>query len=205
MCRSTCFSRRPTRQPVVGCSILPKPGPVFHPRAAPRHRPGVPIHQPAPARKSRPTNPRRRFCVSPTSTAMCSPRHPVMERLADRSCREQGFCHPCGGRGVTPASIIRAAWDPDASRACRRTWLSRSATAHWSCPLDPRAARCSARRCCRCSSNQAVFGMDPQSAVEAPRFASYSWPELTLPHTYRPGARCVEPGMKRTNCERWVT
>ena len=27
--------------------------------------------------------------------------------------------------------------------------------------------------------NQAVFGMDPQSAVEAPRFASYSWPEST--------------------------
>ena len=40
--------------------------------------------------------------------------------------------------------------------------------------------------------NQAVFGMDPQSAVEAPRFASYSWPELTLPHNYRPGVLCVE-------------
>jgi gamma-glutamyltranspeptidase/glutathione hydrolase len=40
--------------------------------------------------------------------------------------------------------------------------------------------------------NQAVFGMDPQSAVEAPRFASYSWPESTLPHPYRPGRLCVE-------------
>ncbi len=40
--------------------------------------------------------------------------------------------------------------------------------------------------------NQAVFGMDPQSAVEAPRFASYSWPESTLPHSYRPGVLCVE-------------
>jgi gamma-glutamyltranspeptidase/glutathione hydrolase len=40
--------------------------------------------------------------------------------------------------------------------------------------------------------NQAVFGMDPQSAVEAPRFASFSWPESTLPHTYRPGVLCVE-------------
>jgi gamma-glutamyltranspeptidase/glutathione hydrolase len=44
--------------------------------------------------------------------------------------------------------------------------------------------------------NQAVFGMDPQSAVEAPRFASYSWPESTLPHTYRPGVLCVEPGIE---------
>jgi gamma-glutamyltranspeptidase/glutathione hydrolase len=40
--------------------------------------------------------------------------------------------------------------------------------------------------------NQVVFDMDPQSAVEAPRFASYSWPESTLPHKYRPGALCVE-------------
>ena len=40
--------------------------------------------------------------------------------------------------------------------------------------------------------NQAVFGMDPQSAAEAPRFASQSWPESTLPHTYRPGVLCVE-------------
>lgn len=43
--------------------------------------------------------------------------------------------------------------------------------------------------------NQAVFGMDPQSAVEAPRFASYSWPESTLPHNYRPGVLCVEDGL----------
>jgi gamma-glutamyltranspeptidase/glutathione hydrolase len=40
--------------------------------------------------------------------------------------------------------------------------------------------------------NQAVFDMDPQSAVEAPRFASFSWPESTLPHAYRPGLLCIE-------------
>ncbi len=40
--------------------------------------------------------------------------------------------------------------------------------------------------------NQVVFGMDPQSACEAPRFASYSWPKSALPHNYRPGVLCVE-------------
>jgi gamma-glutamyltranspeptidase / glutathione hydrolase len=40
--------------------------------------------------------------------------------------------------------------------------------------------------------NQVVFGMDPQSACEAPRFASYSWPESASPHSYRPGHLCVE-------------
>ncbi len=38
----------------------------------------------------------------------------------------------------------------------------------------------------------AVFNMDPQSAVEAPRVASASWPESTLPHVYRPGLLYVE-------------
>ena len=40
--------------------------------------------------------------------------------------------------------------------------------------------------------NQVVFGMDPQSACEAPRVASYSWPESALPHSYRPGHLCIE-------------
>jgi gamma-glutamyltranspeptidase/glutathione hydrolase len=40
--------------------------------------------------------------------------------------------------------------------------------------------------------NMAVFGMDPQSAVEAPRFASYSWPASALPHAYEAGRLAVE-------------
>jgi gamma-glutamyltranspeptidase/glutathione hydrolase len=35
--------------------------------------------------------------------------------------------------------------------------------------------------------NMAVFGMDPQRAVEAPRFASYGWPASAVPHSYSPG------------------
>ena len=46
--------------------------------------------------------------------------------------------------------------------------------------------------------NIAVFDMDPQSAVEAPRFASYSWPESTLPHTYRPGQLNLEADLGAT-------
>jgi len=40
--------------------------------------------------------------------------------------------------------------------------------------------------------NMAVFDMDPQSAVEAPRMASASWPESALPHAYLPGRLKVE-------------
>ena len=40
--------------------------------------------------------------------------------------------------------------------------------------------------------NMFVFGMDPPSAVEAPRFASYSFPSSFEPHAYSPGRLCVE-------------
>lgn len=40
--------------------------------------------------------------------------------------------------------------------------------------------------------NVAVFGMDPQQAVEAPRFASYSWPASVVPHDYKPGVLRIE-------------
>ena len=40
--------------------------------------------------------------------------------------------------------------------------------------------------------NILVFGMGPQAAVEAPRFASYSWPASALPHTYHPARLNVE-------------
>jgi gamma-glutamyltranspeptidase / glutathione hydrolase len=52
--------------------------------------------------------------------------------------------------------------------------------------------------------NQVVFGMDPQSACEAPRFASYSWPESQLPHSYRPGHLCVEEDVGSATCEALV-
>ena len=37
-----------------------------------------------------------------------------------------------------------------------------------------------------------VWGMDPQSAVEAPRFATYSFPSSDLPHDYIPGLLKIE-------------
>ena len=37
-----------------------------------------------------------------------------------------------------------------------------------------------------------VFEMNPQQAVEAPRFASYSFPDSFEPHSYSPGVLHVE-------------
>jgi gamma-glutamyltranspeptidase/glutathione hydrolase len=40
--------------------------------------------------------------------------------------------------------------------------------------------------------NIVVFGMDPQLAVEAPRIASYSFPDSFEPHAYFPSRLNVE-------------
>jgi len=40
--------------------------------------------------------------------------------------------------------------------------------------------------------NRIVFGMDPQAAVEAPRFATYSFPDSFEPHSIQPGRLVLE-------------
>ena len=40
--------------------------------------------------------------------------------------------------------------------------------------------------------NMTAFGMNPQQAVEAPRFATYSFPDSFEPHSYSPGLLYVE-------------
>jgi gamma-glutamyltranspeptidase/glutathione hydrolase len=45
--------------------------------------------------------------------------------------------------------------------------------------------------------NIAVFGMDPQSAVESPRFISWSFPNSREPHSYHPGLLMLEGRIAR--------
>ena len=44
--------------------------------------------------------------------------------------------------------------------------------------------------------NTLVFGMNPQEAIEAPRFASDSAPDSFYPHTYYPGRLSLESGFQ---------
>jgi len=46
--------------------------------------------------------------------------------------------------------------------------------------------------------NMTVFGMDPQSAVEAPRFGTYSYPASSEPHAYHAGMLKLESRYERT-------
>ncbi len=49
--------------------------------------------------------------------------------------------------------------------------------------------------------NVHAFGMDPQQAVEAPRFGSYGFPSSFEPHAYLPGRLNLEGGIHRETGE----
>jgi gamma-glutamyltranspeptidase/glutathione hydrolase len=46
--------------------------------------------------------------------------------------------------------------------------------------------------------NIAVFGMDVQEAIDAPRFRSLNWPDAFSPHAYRPGVIELEGPLGRS-------
>lgn len=46
-----------------------------------------------------------------------------------------------------------------------------------------------------------VFGMDPQAAIEAPRFATYSYPASSEPHNYHPGRLNLEARIDKATGE----
>jgi gamma-glutamyltranspeptidase/glutathione hydrolase len=49
--------------------------------------------------------------------------------------------------------------------------------------------------------NVNVFGMDVQTAIEAPRFATYSFPSSSEPHAYHPGRLNLESRIARSTGE----
>jgi gamma-glutamyltranspeptidase/glutathione hydrolase len=50
--------------------------------------------------------------------------------------------------------------------------------------------------------NLVVFGMDPQAAVEAPRFATYSFPDSFEPHSTQPGRLVLEARLPQALADR---
>jgi gamma-glutamyltranspeptidase/glutathione hydrolase len=50
--------------------------------------------------------------------------------------------------------------------------------------------------------NRIVFGMDPQAAVEAPRFATYSFPDSFEPHSILPGRLVLEARLPQELADR---
>src|SRR6185295_6740065 len=49
--------------------------------------------------------------------------------------------------------------------------------------------------------NVVLWGMDPQTAVEAPRFAGYSYPSSSEPHNYHPGRLNLESRIDKSTID----
>ncbi len=92
--------------------------------------------------------------------------------------------------GRPGASVVRSAGQAAAPDADGARWRSCPTAAP--CRSGRPAATCRRRRMLQVLLNITVFGMNPQQAVEAPRFASYSFPDSFEPHSYSPGLLYVE-------------
>ena len=51
--------------------------------------------------------------------------------------------------------------------------------------------------------NIAVHGMDPQKAIEEPRFATWNFPNSFWPHTYFPGRLDLEGRIDASTARNW--
>ncbi|MDP6346646.1 MAG: gamma-glutamyltransferase family protein [Alphaproteobacteria bacterium] len=67
----------------------------------------------------------------------------------------------------------------------------------WAMPFGTPGADVQIQAMMQTLLNIAVFGLNPQAAVEAPRFASYSFPQSFAPHAYHPGLLKMEGRIDR--------
>ena len=67
----------------------------------------------------------------------------------------------------------------------------------WALPLGTPGADVQCQAMAQTLLNMDAFEMNPQQAVEAPRFASYSFPQSFAPHAYHPGLLKLEGRIDR--------
>jgi gamma-glutamyltranspeptidase/glutathione hydrolase len=105
------------------------------------------------------------------------------------------------GTGLCPSSRGSQSWADPAHASCvapgKRPRLTPMAAIAIlpdgsSMPIGTPGGDVQAQAILQVLLNMTVFGMNPQQAVEAPRFASYSFPDSFEPHAYSPGLLYVE-------------
>jgi gamma-glutamyltranspeptidase/glutathione hydrolase len=105
------------------------------------------------------------------------------------------------GTGLCPSSRGSQSWTdpthPSCAAAGKRPRLTPMAAMAFlpdgsPMPLGTPGGDVQAQALLQVLLNMTVFGMNPQQAVEAPRLASYSFPDSFEPHSYSPGLLYVE-------------
>ena len=105
------------------------------------------------------------------------------------------------GTGLCPSSRGSQSWGDPAHPSCvapgkrpRLTPMAALAIARdgSAMPIGTPGGDVQAQALLQVLLNISIFGMTPQQAVEAPRFASYSFPDSFEPHSYSPGVLYIE-------------
>lgn len=105
------------------------------------------------------------------------------------------------GTGLCPSSRGSQSWTEEGHASClapgKRPRLTPSPAlaikpGSWMMPFGTPGGDVQSQAMLQVFLNIALFGMDPQTAVESPRIATYSFPDSFQPHSYFPGRLQVE-------------
>ncbi len=121
------------------------------------------------------------FSATPSDASSATPVIPGIG-LCPSSRGSQSWCDPTHPASVAPGKRPRLTPSPALALRNGKAYMPFGSPGN---DVQPQAML-------QVFLNIHVFGMDVQSAVEAPRFATYSYPTSSEPHTYNPGRLNLE-------------
>jgi len=126
------------------------------------------------------------FSATPSDASNATPVIPGTG-LCPSSRGSQSWCHPDHPASVAPGKRPRLTCSPAMALRDGKAYMPFGSPGN---DVQPQAML-------QVFLNLHVFGMDLQSAVEAPRFATYSFPSSSEPHTYLPARLNLENRVAR--------
>jgi gamma-glutamyltranspeptidase/glutathione hydrolase len=121
------------------------------------------------------------FSATPSDGSSSTPVIPGTG-LCPSSRGSQSWCDPAHPASVAPGKRPRLTPSPALALRNGRVYMPFGSPGN---DIQPQAML-------QVFLNVNVFGMDVQSAIEAPRFATYSYPSSSAPHAYHPGRLNLE-------------
>ncbi|MCE9641004.1 MAG: gamma-glutamyltransferase family protein, partial [Betaproteobacteria bacterium] len=121
------------------------------------------------------------FSATPSDGSSSTPVIPGTG-LCPSSRGSQSWCDPAHPAAVAPGKRPRLTPSPALAMRNGRVYMPFGTPGN---DIQPQAML-------QVFLNVNVFGMEVQSAIEAPRFASYSYPSSSAPHAYHPGRLNLE-------------
>jgi len=186
--------RRREIDPCKAAPGMPAPGAAFaagaSPQALPRATGGASTQEPDTSYVSVIDRHGNAFSATPSDASSATPIIPGTG-LCPSSRGSQSWCDPSHPAAVAPGKRPRLTCSPAMALRNGKAFLPFGSPGN---DVQPQAML-------QVFLNLNVFGMDVQSAVEAPRFATYSFPASSAPHAYYPARLNLEGRFPRATGE----